>query len=136
MVSVSKKISRGPTPIDMSLYNLIKARVKMRIPVHSAYRSGIIVSTYKKAFAKKYGLKKSPYSGSRTPSKGLSRWFKEKWRNQRGKVGYQKQGDIYRPTVRITRDTPVTMGELSRKQLRRASKEKATRGRVSKFKKK
>ena len=123
-----------PKPKDMSLYNKVKARVYKRIPKHSAYRSGVVVSSYKKAFSKKYGKRKKPYSGKRTKKRGLGRWFKEKWVNQRGKVGYKYKSDIYRPSKRITRKTPTTHKELSRKQVKRARSEKRRTGRVKRFK--
>ena len=124
-----------PKPKDRKLYNKVKARVYKKIPKHSAYRSGVVVSSYKKAFSKKYGKRKKPYSGKRTKKRGLGRWFKEKWVNQRGKVGYKYKSDIYRPSKRITRKTPTTHKELSRKQVKRARSEKRRTGRVKRFKK-
>lgn len=123
-----------PNPKDMKLYNSVKSRVYKRIPKHSAYRSGIVVSSYKKAFSKKYGKNKNPYSGKKTSKRGLGRWFKEKWVNQRGKVGYKYKSDIYRPSRRVTRRTPTTHKELSRKQIKRARREKRRTGRVKRFK--
>jgi hypothetical protein len=123
-----------PKPVDMTLYNKVKAKVYKRIPKHSAYRSGIVVQDYKEAFAKKYG-KKSPYTGKKSKKKGLARWFAEDWRNQSGGIGYKKSDDVYRPTKRITKKTPVTFKELSKKQIKRAQKEKQTTGRVKRFKK-
>ena len=120
-------------PTDQTLYNSIKARVKREIPKHSAYRSGIIVQKYKKAFAKKYGSKKSPYKGKKTSARGLKRWFLEDWRNQDGKVGYHSKSDIYRPTYRITKGTPVTHSELTKKERRRARRIKRTKGYVYRF---
>ena len=92
----------------------------IKIPKHSAYRSGILVKSYKKAFAIKYGDRVSPYDGEKPSkrNKGLKRWFAEKWRNQRGKVGYQKKGDVYRPTVRVTKHTPLTYKELSTNEIK------------------
>tara|TARA_R100000654_G_scaffold28502_2_gene53101 strand:+ start:3218 stop:3595 length:378 start_codon:yes stop_codon:yes gene_type:complete len=121
-------------PADKDLYDKIKAKVYKRIPKHSAYRSGIVVQEYKEAFKKKYGNKRSPYIGRKETKKGLSRWFKEKWRTQDGKVGYRKKGDVYRPTKRITKDTPTTFNELSKKEIKKAQQEKKTKGRVKKFK--
>jgi len=113
-----------PKPTNLTLYNRVKARVKKRIPKHSAYRSGIIVQEYKKAGGK--------YSGSK--SKGnLGRWFKEKWRNQRGGVGYKKGGDVYRPTKRVSKKTPKTFKELGKKRVKKAIKTKRKTGRVKKF---
>jgi len=125
-----------PKPKDMKLYELIKSRVYKNIPKHSAYRSGILVKTYKNAFKNKYGTRKKPYSGKKTKKKGLSRWFKEKWVNQRGTIGYKYKSDIYRPSKRITKKTPITHSELSKKELKRARSEKNRTGRVNKFKKK
>lgn len=130
--SRSKSKSQRPTPKDQKLYDRIKKRVKSRIPKHSAYRSGIIVSEYKKAYAKTYGSE-SPYHGKKPRNAGLSRWYKEEWRNQRGGVGYSRKGDIYRPTKRITKDTPITYRELSRGEVRRAMREKKKTGHVRRF---
>ena len=41
-----------PNPKDMKLYNSVKSRVYKRIPKHSAYRSGIVVSSYKRHLVK------------------------------------------------------------------------------------
>ena len=43
-------------------------------------------------------------------------------------------GDVYRPTKRITKDTPTTFNELSKKEIKKAQQEKKTKGRVKKFK--
>lgn len=121
-------------PSDTNLYNKIKKNLWIKYPKHSAYRSGILVKTYKKEFKKKYG-NKNPYQGSKPKrTSGLSRWFLEEWKNQRGEVGYKYRSDIYRPTKRITKKTPTTIKELSKKEINRARKEKYSRGRVKKFK--
>ena len=57
-------------PTDNSLYNKIKKDIYKKNPKHSAYRSGILVKTYKKEFLKKYG-KKKPYTGKKTKKRGL-----------------------------------------------------------------
>ena len=44
-----------PEPSDKKLYEKVKGQVYKKIPKHSAYRSGVVVSSYKKAFSKKYG---------------------------------------------------------------------------------
>tara|TARA_Y100001970_G_scaffold196195_1_gene238562 strand:- start:191 stop:901 length:711 start_codon:yes stop_codon:yes gene_type:complete len=124
-----------PEPVDQKMYNRIKKQVKKDIPKHSAYRSGIIVQKYKKAFTKKYGSK-SPYKGKKTSARGLGRWFREKWRTQNGKIGYHSKSDIYRPTIRITKGTPVTHSELTKKEKRRARRTKRKKGYVYRFRKK
>jgi hypothetical protein len=121
-----------PEPTDVALYQRVKARVYEQNPTHSAYRSGTVVKEYKKAFAEKHGSSRSPYTGQRR-SGSLSRWFKEKWVNQRGKVGYKYKSDIYRPSVRVNSRTPKTHRELSRSAVRRARREKARTGHVSRF---
>ena len=115
-------------PLNEKLYERITAKVKKRIPKHSAYRSGQIVKEYKDAGGK--------YSGKKDDSKGLGRWFKEKWTNQRGGSGYKKKGDIYRPTKKVNKDTPTTHKELTPAQKKKAMNEKKKTGRVRKFKKK
>ena len=131
-MSKSKKNSK-PKPTDLKLYEKIKNKVYEKIKKHSAYRSGVLVQKYKDAFKKKYGSKKSPYSGKKTQKKGLSRWFKEKWVNQRGEVGYKYKSDIYRPSKRITKKTPKTHSELSKKRIKKARSKKYRKGRVNRF---
>tara|TARA_B110000967_G_C18834277_1_gene535747 strand:- start:26 stop:973 length:948 start_codon:yes stop_codon:yes gene_type:complete len=122
-------------PVDNKLYNKTKKYIYKKYPKHSAYRSGLLVKKYKKDFTKKYGKRRQPYIGKRTKKKGLSRWFLEKWTNQRGKVGYKNKNDVYRPQFRITKKTPTTFNELNNKQINRARTEKYTKGRVFRFKK-
>tara|TARA_R110000823_G_scaffold308340_1_gene431891 strand:- start:11130 stop:11543 length:414 start_codon:yes stop_codon:yes gene_type:complete len=110
-------------PLDKSKY--AKAKAKYKDMKHSAYRSGLIVKEYKRLGG--------TYSGKKKEKKGLSRWFKEKWESQSGNKVYKKKGDIFRPTKRITKDTPTTMKELTPAQKKRAMNEKKKKGRVSKF---
>tara|TARA_R100001015_G_C4571991_1_gene129902 strand:- start:70 stop:324 length:255 start_codon:yes stop_codon:yes gene_type:complete len=72
----------------------------------------------------------------RKTKKGLAlkRWFKEKWKTPKGKTEYSGKDRTFRPTVRVSKDTPPTWSELSPAEKRRASKEKLTKGRVSKYK--
>ena len=120
---------------NQKLYDKVKKAVMKKNPIHSAYRSGHIVKTYKKKFADKYGSKVSPYSGSKPVKRGLSRWFKEDWKSDTGKYRYTSKSSVYRPTKRITSKTPKTFSELSKDELLRAKAEKARRGRVKRFKK-
>ena len=122
-----------PSPVDAKLYEKVKSAIYKKYPKHSAYRSGVVVYNYKKSFAKKYGKTKSPYKGKKPSLTGLSRWFKENWRSDSGKVGYSSKSSVYRPTKRITAKTPTTFSELSKKRIQAAKREKATTGRVSKF---
>ena len=113
-----------PTPKNKELYEKVKKEIYKKYPKHSAYRSGLLV--------KKYKEKGGTYEGDK--KKGtLGRWFKEEWKNHDGKEGYQKKGDVYRPTKRITKDTPKTFKELGKKKIKKAMKEKKKTGRVKKF---
>lgn len=124
-------------PTDIALYNRIKKNIYINYPIHSAYRSGMIVKKYKSMFALKYGDKISPYKSNKKNKNGLTRWFNEKWsRDKKGNVGYNKTNDVYRPLVRITKNTPTTWFELSNYEINKAKKEKKEKGRVLRFKKK
>jgi len=118
-------------PTDQKLYDRIKKKVYDQYKVHSAYRSGQLVKQYKEAFEKKHGKNKKAYTGK---SDKLKNWFRERWRTQEGKTTYQKKGDIFRPTKRITSKTPTTFKELSKKEIERAKREKKRTGRVKQFK--
>lgn len=119
-----------PRPRDAELYEEIKNDFTKKFKP-SAYRSGLIVQAYKKEYLKKHGNNNS-YIGDRENS-NLRRWFMEKWTNQRGEVGYKYKTDVYRPTIRINKKTPATFKELTKKQIEKAQKEKATIGRVKNF---
>jgi hypothetical protein len=121
-----------PHPTDRTLYEQVKARIYSRNPTHSAYRSGMVVKAYKQDFCKKHGSSRSPYTGQRREG-SLSRWFKEKWVNQRGEVGYRYKSDVYRPSVRVNSRTPTTYRELSRSALQRARRQKSRMGHVDMF---
>ena len=120
-------------PVDKKLYNKTKRDIFKKYPKHSAYRSGLLVKKYKKKFTKKYGNKRNPYIGKKSKKKGLSRWFKEKWTNQRGEIGYKYKSDIYRPSIRITKKTPKTHNELTKKRIKKARVNKYKKGRVNYF---
>tara|TARA_R100001510_G_C7522166_1_gene117204 strand:- start:4 stop:252 length:249 start_codon:yes stop_codon:yes gene_type:complete len=64
----------------------------------------------------------------------LKRWFKEDWRTPRGNKGYSGKDRTFRPTKRISKDTPATWSELSKGEKARAAKEKRQKGRVSRYK--
>lgn len=119
-----------PTPTDQILYDKIKQEITSKYKP-SAYRSGLIVKEYKKEYQKKH-KNDNAYSGNRETS-NLRRWFNEKWQSQTGKIGYNKSGDVYRPTIRINDKTPITFAELTKEQIKEAQKEKAMYGRVRNF---
>ena len=127
-----KSIQR-PIPRDMRLYERTKLQINRKYPQPSAYRSGLLVQAYKKSFSRKYGSTKSPYIGKKTQKIGLKRWFSEKWVNQNGEIGYHSKSDVYRPSKRITKKTPITFKELSRNAITRARRTKYRKGRVFRF---
>lgn len=122
-------------PKDTKLYEITKKKVYNKYPQHSAYRSGILVQEYKKAYLKKY-KSNDAYHGKKPTKKGLARWFKEEWKNQRGEVGYRNTNDVYRPTKRVTSKTPLTFKELTKYELEKAKKTKERKGRIYKFRNK
>ena len=121
------------TPKDQKLYGIIKTQLYKENPKHSAYRSGILVQRYKKAFKLKHPHIKDSYLGQTSKVQGLSRWFKEDWKSDTGKYLYTSKASVYRPTKRITKKTPKTFAELSKKELKSAKRKKAKYGRVKQF---
>ena len=99
-----------PEPTNKKLYEEVKAEIYKQYPLHSAYRSGLLVQEYKR--------RGGTYEGKKDNKEGLARWYAEQWLNEKGKVGYQNKNNIYRPTIRITKDTPVTFQELKPKKLK------------------
>lgn len=124
-----------PTPLDKKLYEHVISLANKKFSTASGiYRSSWIVKEYKKRGGK--------YNGEKDKNKGLLRWFRENWVNlkkpisQNGKIiGYEKCGrksankeeyPLCRPEKRITKDTPKTYKELSKKQIEKAKKLKRT----------
>ena len=100
---------------DPKLYEKIKQKLKKdpKIVWPSAYASGMLVKQYKNAGG--------TYSGPRPVKKGISRWFKEKWVDvctkdlkPCGRTNHRKYPKC-RPLIRITKETPMTVGELTKK---------------------
>ena len=113
-------------PKNKKLYEKVKKEIYEKITKNSAYRSGLLVKTYKERGGK--------YEGKKTEG-GLTRWFKEDWRTQDNKKTYQKKGDIFRPTKRVNKNTPTPFKELTPAQIKKAQVEKKKTGRVKKYKK-
>ncbi len=121
-----------PTPKDQILYEKIKQNINSKYKP-SAYRSGLLVQEYKREYLKKY-KNDDEYIGNRQTS-NLKRWFDERWRSDTGDIEYTPKSSIYRPTIRINENTPITFNELSKQQIEKAKKEKRKLGRVSNFSK-
>lgn len=119
-------ISTKDTILDKNLWE--KAKIigeKVYGKKHSAYKWGYICSVYKNLGGRYKGKKEN---------KGLSRWFKEKWTNQHGTTGYHHKNDVYRPSIRVNKSTPVTWKELKKTEIEKAKREKSRTSRVKKFK--
>jgi len=128
---------KSPTPTNKALYNYVKQLANKKFKSKSGiYRSSWIVREYKKRGGK--------YSGKKTSSSGLKRWYKEKWvdlnrpiRNSKGKIiGYKSCGrksvknskgkyPLCRPSKRINKGTPRTYHSISKSSIKKAKKEKS-----------
>lgn len=91
-----------PIPLDKKLYEKVKREADKVYDRPSAYKSGWIVKKYKELGGK--------YVDDGKP-KNLERWFQETW----GDIGGQDY-PVYRPTKRISKDTPLTVSEIDPKQ--------------------
>ena len=110
-------------PKNIKLYEKVKKFIYKKYPVHSAYRSGLLVKKYKQLGGTYTGKRKGP----------LARWFKEDWKSDTGHYGYTSKSSVYRPTRRISKKTPKTFSELSQKEILRAKREKYLKGHVNLF---
>ena len=99
-----------PIAIDTELYNLVKQKADKLYLKSSAYKSGYIVKKYKELGGR--------YKDDNKP-KNLKRWFQEKWMD----VGHQEY-PVYRPTIKINKNTPLTINEIDRKNLNKQIKQK------------
>lgn len=124
-------------PIDKNLYNYVKKLADKKFKSKTGiYKSSWIVREYKKLGGK--------YKGKKSSNKGLKRWYKEKWvdlnrpiKDKKGKIiGYKECGrskiknskekyPLCRPTHRITKDTPRTYSQISKKSILKAKKQKS-----------
>ena len=93
-----------PTPKDKVLYEKVKKIADEIYKKSSAYKSGYIVQEYKR--------RGGEYIDDKKP-KELKRWFNEKWID----VGQQSY-PVYRPTVRVNKQTPLTVKEINTNQLK------------------
>ena len=84
-----------------------------------------------------YVQRNSPFKKVRKTKEGLAlkRWFKEDWKTPKGKEDYEGGENTFRPTKKVSKDTPATWDELTPAEKARGQKEKNTEGRVSRYKK-
>jgi len=97
---------------DIKLYKQAMAIVYSQYKKPSAYRSGALVKKYKLLYREKYGNDDAyEEDGAAKKNRPLARWFMEGW----GSVGGAYP--TYRPTVRVTADTPKTVSEIPPERL-------------------
>lgn len=94
--------------LDTILYNKVKREADKKYKKPSAYKSGWIVKTYKERGGKYQEDDKE---------KKLKRWFREDWKDVGG-----KEYPVYRPTIRINKNTPLTVQEINKKNLKKQIK--------------
>jgi hypothetical protein len=113
-----------PSPTNKKLYEKVKEEAKKKFKVWpSAYASGWLVKEYKRRSGK--------YSGRKTSSRGISRWYKEKWINVcklpkkvscgRSKLSktWKKNYPYCRPSIRVNKSSPRTSSEISMKEIKK-----------------
>ena len=91
-------------PKNKTLYEKVKKEADKIYKTHGAYKSAYIVKKYKELGGE--------YHGTKNPDVGLSRWLKEEWQD----VGNKKY-PVYRPTIKINEDTPLTVDEIDKTNL-------------------
>lgn len=118
-----------PIVNNKNLYAKVKKMADKIYDKPSAYKSGFIVKKYKELGGTYTDDKKE---------KELKRWFQAKWKNidpNKTKTSYP----VYRPTIRINKNTPLLVSEIDPKQLKEQiklkQKIKGTKN-LPKFKKK
>jgi hypothetical protein len=94
----------SPEPVNKKLYEKVKKMADEKYKTHGAYKSMWIVKKYKELGGK--------YKGRKDTSKGLTRWKNEKWEDYAG-LDYP----VYRPTKRVSKDTPLTPSEIDPQDL-------------------
>ena len=93
-----------PIPINEKLYRAVSHYADIIYDKPSAYKSGFIVKMYKK-LGGKYREDHAEHN--------LERWYKEKWID----VG-NKEYPVYRPSIRVNKNTPLTINEIDKNNLK------------------
>jgi len=88
-----------PEPLNKELYKKAKRIADETYKKASAYKSGFIIKKYKELGGK--------YADDGKEKK-LKRWFSEEWRDIGG-----LEYPVYRPTKRISKETPLTLSEIN-----------------------
>ena len=82
-----------------------------------------------------YTQRNSPFKKVRKTKEGLAlrRWFEEDWRTPSGSKDYSDGDVVFRPTKKVSKDTPKTHSELSDKDIERGRRQKRKTGRADKY---
>jgi len=94
-----------PIPKNKILYDEVKKKADSIYLKPSAYKSGYIVKEY---------LKRGGEYINDGKDKNLKRWFREEWKD----IG-NKEYPVYRPTKRVNKNTPLTVSEINKKNLKK-----------------
>lgn len=116
-------------PKNQKLYSQVKSEAKKKFKTWpSAYGSAWLVKEYKNRGGK-YTTKKSSTNSNTTSN--LSRWFLEKWinictkpytkcgRTSLSPSNWTKKYPYCRPSKRISKETPKTVHELTKTEIKR-----------------
>lgn len=123
-------MNKKSKPDNIKLYNKIKSETKKKFKVYpSAYANGWLIKEYKR--------RGGSFIGSKKKLSGLDRWYKEKWINVcelpkkvpcgRNKLdkNWMKNYPYCRPSIKISKKTPKTYKEISKKVIKsRCSRKK------------
>jgi hypothetical protein len=94
-----------PIPANQELYDKVKKLMDKKYEKPSAYKSGAIVKLYKQLGGTYIEDGKE---------RDLERWFDERWVN----VADKGQYPVLRPTIRINKNTPLTIDEIDKDNLK------------------
>jgi len=77
----------------------------------------------------------TPFKKVRKTKEGLAlkRWFKEDWRTPSGSKDYSDGDVVFRPTKKVSKDTPKTHSELSEADIKKGRRQKRKTGRASEY---
>jgi hypothetical protein len=92
-----------PIVDNQTLYDKVKQEADLKYKKPSAFKSGWIVKRYKDLGG--------TYTDDNKP-KNLKRWFKEEWKDV-ANLAYP----VFRPTIKINKNTPLTPQEIDKDNL-------------------
>jgi hypothetical protein len=95
-------------PTNKKLYDKIKKEADEIYKKSSAYKSGFIQKRYKQEGGKYEDV---------SSEKPLKRWYNEKWSD----IG-NKEYPVYRPTIRVSKHTPLLQNEINPENLKKQIK--------------